>query len=210
MSVPNHSVVPMTEDDIPAITKFLQDSKLQLAINRFLISDWPNPPFQKAHYGGVIERSLPDRRMTCLKVINDATKEPVAHLFYSRLPSHPEDQGSKKVPAGFVPDVYRTVMDFSRELKPSFDTEEYIDLTHLYVEPSSRGLGIGSWLLGIAQGAATEAKLPFSLCSEPTHHGFFVSRGLRDLKTVDVDLRKWAPPASGYGIFRMSRMAPAE
>ncbi|KAI1130426.1 hypothetical protein F5Y10DRAFT_235649 [Nemania abortiva] len=210
MPVPNYSVVPMTEDDVPTITGFLYDSKLQLSINRLLISDWPNPPFQKAHYGGVIERSVLDQQLTSLKVVDNTTKRAVAHLFYGRKPSRATEQGSSEVPAGFAPDVYRAVMEFSKELKPNFDTEEYMELVHMYVEPSSRGQGIGSWLLHIAQEAAKAAEIPFSIFSEPNHHGFFINRGLRDVKTVDVDLRKWAPPLSGYGIFRISRMALPE
>ncbi|KAI0528443.1 hypothetical protein GGR58DRAFT_509334 [Xylaria digitata] len=221
MSVPNHSVVPITKDDIPTIGGFLQASKLQLSINRFLISDWPNFPLQKAHYTSAISSSLMNPQMTCLKVVNDTSQQPVAHLFYTKKVSrfmgrdqqHTEEnggRGSHKVPVGFVPDVYRTVMDFARELQPDFDTEEFIELTHLYVEPSSRRQGIGSWLLRIAQEAATDANLPFSLCSEPSYHDFFVSRGLRDVKTVDVELGKWAASLSGYGIFRMSQMQPAE
>ncbi|TGJ83779.1 hypothetical protein E0Z10_g4981 [Xylaria hypoxylon] len=221
MIVPNHSVVSIAKDDIPTIGGFLQDSKLQLAINRFLIRDWPNFSFQEAHYTSVIERSLSNPQITCLKVVNDVSKQPVAHLFYTRKASRAVEQDqppaegkggeeSNKVPVGFVPKVYQTVMDFAKELQPDFDTEEFIELTHLYVEPSSRGQGIGSWLLGIAHEAAAAEKLPLTLCSEPINHDFFASRGLRDVKTVDVDLRKWSTPLSGYGIFRMSRMVPEE
>ncbi|KAF2971634.1 hypothetical protein GQX73_g2032 [Xylaria multiplex] len=221
MSVPNHSVVPITKDDVPIIGGYLQASKLQLSINRFLINDWPNFPLQNAHYTSVIASSLANPQMTCLKIVNDTSQQPVAHLFYTRKSSRSMGrdrlsteesggEGSRKVPVGFVPDVYQTVMDFAQELQPEFDTEEFIELTHLYVEPSSRGQGMGSWLLQIARQAATDAKLPFTLCSEPTHHDFFVSRGLRDVKTVDVDLRKWAASLSGYGIFRMSRMQSTE
>ncbi|KAJ2987588.1 hypothetical protein NUW58_g4423 [Xylaria curta] len=221
MSVPNHSVIPITKDDIPTIGVFLQNSKLQLAINRFLFKDWPNSQAQRAHYTSVIEGALSNPQTTCLKVINDISKQPIAHLFYTRhtlsrakqcQPTTEEKvEGMNiEVPAGFAPGVYRAVKKAAKELEPEFDNDEYIDLTHLYVDPGSRGQGIGSWLLRIAQEAAATAQLPFSVCVEPTHRGFFANRGFQDVKNVDIDLREWAAPLSGYGVFRISRMAPLE
>ncbi|KAI8630596.1 hypothetical protein F5Y19DRAFT_483928 [Xylariaceae sp. FL1651] len=216
-SVPNYTVVPITKDDIPTIGTFLQDSKLQLAINRFLIKDWPNEPVQKALYTGAIEGGVKSTQTTSLKVMSDASGLPVAHLFYTKTKSRTsasdepttggtEGRNDNKVPAGVIPEVYWTVIDAVEELKPDFNTEEYMELTHIYVEPSSRGQGIGSWLVRIAQEDATAAGLPFSICAEPNHHGFFLNRGFKDVKKFDVELTKWAAPLSGYGTFRISRM----
>lgn len=273
MPIPNYSIAPITKDDIPAIGTFLFNSKLQLAINRFLITDWPNLPLQKPHYTGAIERALSDPDTTSLKVVNDITGEPVAHLFYTKKATlHRRVEGGgksasegdggdkemkmkKDVPAGFNPDVYQTVMDFVEELEPEFETDEYMgertvfffffhrslsllpthqtgtipnptlqssvqkkliprkiltELTHIYVEPSSRNQGIGTWLLQMAREAARDAGLPFTACAEPNFHRFFVNRGLKDAKYVDVDLRRWAVEKSGFGVFRVSRMVVSE
>ncbi|KAI1173415.1 hypothetical protein F4777DRAFT_580995 [Nemania sp. FL0916] len=221
MSVPNYSVVPIAEADIPAIGGLLQDSKLCLAINRFLVKDWPNFAIQKPHYTKAVEGGMANPDTTCLKVVNDTSQLPVAHLFYTRKTVPPRDQSSTatetksedakdEVPAGFIADPYWTVVKTVEELEPEFDTDEYMELTHVYVEPSSRGQGIGSWLFQIARDAATTAGLPFTICAEPDHHDFFVKRGFKDVKSVDIDLNKWAAPLSGYGVFRLARMVFVE
>ncbi|KAI0424387.1 hypothetical protein F5Y09DRAFT_324553 [Xylaria sp. FL1042] len=217
MPVPNYSVVPATEDDIPILGDFLQDSKLQLAINRFLILDWPNFPFQKAHYTNAIKGGLSNPRTTSLKVIDNTSGKLVAQLVYTKKVSPPGEgessttegnggEANNEVPVGIVPDVYWAVMDAVKELEPNLETDEYIELTHMYVEPSSRRRGIGSRLLQIVEEAAAAENLPLTLFAEPNHHDFFVGHGFRDVKDVDIDLRKWAAPLSGYGVFRVSRM----
>jgi N-acetylglutamate synthase-like GNAT family acetyltransferase len=80
-----------------------------------------------------------------------------------------------------------------------------VELTYVYVEPSSRGKGIGTWLVNTAWDAAKEAKIPFSFCAEPASRDFFVNRGLQVVKHTDIDLAQWAEPFSGYGPFRFSR-----
>lgn len=123
MSVPNHHVEPMTEEDASTISSFLQDSKLQLAINRFLIKDWPNPPVQKALYSAAVRGGLSNPQTTSLKVVNDTSKQPVAYLFYTKqkMPS-----GEEEVPAGVIPEVFWAVTNAVQELQSDFRTEEFI------------------------------------------------------------------------------------
>jgi hypothetical protein len=54
------------------------------------------------------------------------------------------------------------------------------------------------------------AGIPLTLVAEPESHEFFIKKGFEDAKSVDIDLRKWAPPHSGYGLFRISRMGIPE
>ncbi|KAI0448243.1 hypothetical protein F5B21DRAFT_193301 [Xylaria acuta] len=217
MSVPNYHVVPITVDDISTISSFLQDSKLQLAINRFVIKDWPNPPIQKALYTEAVKGGLSNPQTTCLKVVEDISKQSVAYLFYTkqRFPNGKHDanvagdergDSKKEVPAGVVPEVFWAVTNAFQELRSDFQSEEFIELTHIYVKPTSRQQGIGTWLLQMAQRHAADQKLPFRIIAEPNHHDFFVNRGFRDIKHVDVDLTRWAAPLSGYGTFRISSM----
>ncbi|RYC65466.1 hypothetical protein CHU98_g742 [Xylaria longipes] len=194
-------------DDIPTMSSFLQDSKLHLAINRFLIEDWPNPPVQNALYTEAVKSGLSNPQTTCLKVVGDISKQSVAYLFYTKqkLP-----RGKNEVPAGVVPEVFWTVTTAVQELQSDLQAEEFIGLTHIYVKPSSRRRGIGTWLLRMAQEHAADEKLPFRIIAEPNHHDFFINRGLRDKKHVDIDLTRWAAPLSGYGTFRISSMVSAE
>jgi hypothetical protein len=48
--------------------------------------------------------------------------------------------------------------------------------------------------------------VPLAICSEPEAYEFYRKQGLRDTKHVDIDLSKWAPAYSGFGVFRLSGM----
>jgi hypothetical protein len=48
--------------------------------------------------------------------------------------------------------------------------------------------------------------VPLALCSEPAAYDFFVKLGFRDTRHVDIDLSKWAPAYSGFGMFRLAGM----
>ncbi|KAH8201383.1 hypothetical protein TruAng_004466 [Truncatella angustata] len=120
MSIPGHSIVPLTADDILTTTSFLQDSKLQLAINRFLIKDWPNEAVQRPLYQAAIEGGLKNPNTTSLKVVNDKSGETVGYFFFTKRgqPAPDEDKASKSkienagqnVPPGLVPEVFHAVM----------------------------------------------------------------------------------------------------
>lgn len=96
VTIPNHTILPRTEADIPTLVAFLQSSKLQLAINRFLFYDWPNEPAQRANCTNVIEGSFKNPNVTSLKVVNDASAEIVAHLVltHERPQSSTNDKAS--------------------------------------------------------------------------------------------------------------------
>ncbi|KAI1079345.1 hypothetical protein F5B20DRAFT_544572 [Whalleya microplaca] len=220
MSIPGHSILPVVEADLPTLTEFLQASKLQLAINRFLFKDWPAVSAQRANSRAAVESGLRDPQTNSLKVVNDSSGIIVAHLFLTRHSSsnsetrstsssgkaaEKESQSQVQVPQSMVPAVLETVRDAMRELKPEFDGD-YIELTHIYVEPSSRNQGIGTQLVQVCRDRARADGLPLTICAEPNHHDFFLKRGFRDTKHVDIDLRHWAPEHNGYGIFRVSRM----
>jgi predicted N-acetyltransferase YhbS len=81
-----------------------------------------------------------------------------------------------------------------------------VDLTHIFVKPTYRRKGIGSQLVRIAVDKAAEAGIPFSVCSEPAAHDFFLKLGFKDTVHGDIDLRKWAPENSGFGNFRLYGM----
>ena len=44
------------------------------------------------------------------------------------------------------------------------------------------------------------------VCTEPQAHGFYVKWNFRVGKHVDLDLSKYAPPYSGFGLFRLTNM----
>ncbi|KAB8356537.1 hypothetical protein FH972_024121 [Carpinus fangiana] len=233
MSIPNHSILPSTEADVATLASFVQESKLQLAINRFLIIDWPNEPVQQALYTSAVESALKDPQVDTMKVVDDRSGDIVASMVLSRRSgdqakvSTADAEGSPAVPHGVNPDVFSVVMDSVKEINEGLEgiehlgmtcnftrpaasdqgTNQRLELTHICVAPSSRRQGIGSQLMRLAVDKATAARLPLITCSEPPAHEFFLKQGLIDTKWVDIDLRKWAPDHAGYGVFRISGMS---
>lgn len=53
---------------------------------------------------------------------------------------------------------------------------------------------------------ARSEDLPLFVTSEPEAQGFFDKLGMREIKHVDMDLSKYAPPYTGFGLFRMIGM----
>lgn len=53
---------------------------------------------------------------------------------------------------------------------------------------------------------AKTAGLPLYAGSEPQTHKFFLGNGFKDTKKVDIDLSRFAPENSGYGIFSLWAM----
>ncbi|KAI1387598.1 uncharacterized protein F4822DRAFT_288148 [Hypoxylon trugodes] len=234
MSIPNHTILAATEADIPILTGFLQDSKLHLAINRFLFRDWPAEAAQCANYRSAVEFGVKNPQTTSLKVVNDASGKIVAHMYLRRMsdnenpdtPSESDESDSEKdeqsqnvddkqdedknqdqsqIPDIFVPEVYEKVVEAMNQIEPEITGDHY-ELTHIYVDPASRRQGIGTQLIQVCHDRAQAEKLPLTICVEPNHHDFFVKQGFKDEKYVDIDLRQWAAENSGYGNFRISRM----
>ncbi|KAI1416419.1 hypothetical protein F5Y13DRAFT_186038 [Hypoxylon sp. FL1857] len=208
-SISNYGVLPAVEADIPILTDFLQASKLQLAINRFLFRDWPAEAAQRANYGAAIESGLKNPQTTSLKVVHDDSGKIVAHLYLTRRSAssggerrHGAEKASDKgdqsrVPDTLVPAVYEAVMEAM---------SGYSQIYKATTSPASRGKGIGTYPVQYCRDRAQLEGLPLTISAEPNHHDFFLRRGFRDAKHVDIDLRQWAADNSGYGVFRISRM----
>jgi predicted N-acetyltransferase YhbS len=74
------------------------------------------------------------------------------------------------------------------------------------VRNTHRKYGIGTVLMQLAIEKAKEVGIPLALNSVPAAHNFYLRLGFRDLNHMDVDLAKWAPANSGYGIWRCYAM----
>lgn len=84
-----------------------------------------------------------------------------------------------------------------------------IELTHIFVDQAYRKKGIGSRLMRMCIERVKAEGLPLMLCSDPTAHEFYLKRGFTDTKHADLDLAKWAPEYSGFGVFKLWEMAIA-
>ncbi|KAH8669757.1 hypothetical protein BGZ60DRAFT_451086 [Tricladium varicosporioides] len=207
------SIQPAAEADLPAVIEFVHESKLALPINHVLFYDWPNNVAQQRVYRNAVESSFKEPSDEIFKAIDNKTGSIVGHLVLS----HKEPAEGKsatvdgsdeipKAPDGMNQEVFNAVVKYA----PEMDTEKSVDhfvITHIFVKISHRRQGIGAQLIHYAIERAEKAGVPLSVCSEPAAHQFFLKQGLKDITHADIDLRKWVPELSGFGIFRMFGMA---
>ncbi|RSL68755.1 hypothetical protein CEP53_002456 [Fusarium sp. AF-6] len=208
------SILPVTKSDLPVLAEFVHSSKLGLTINRLLYLDWPNDAAQKPLYKRAVESSFNNDTVQCLKAVDEESNELVGYLVLTpktpvearkdtEIGSDFEEQG---VPDGMHAGVWSAVNNAAAEIKRETDRLDHLELTYIYVKSSHRRRGVGSLLLQEAFRRAHAAGLPLALCSEPAAYNFYKNRGFRDTKHIDIDLRLWAPPFTGFGIFRLSGM----
>ncbi|KAI1760270.1 hypothetical protein GGR53DRAFT_470488 [Hypoxylon sp. FL1150] len=215
-----YTIQPATEADIPTLTDFLVKSKRHLAINRFLFIHWPAEEDQHANYGTAVRGGITDPDISSLKVVHTNTNRTVAYLVVARSgrPETPRQVGNEESQrqrkeaenrrdlTGVInPAVVEAVNDAFKQL--GIPEGEYLEIKYIYVEPSSRRLGIGTQLVRQCLDRANWERLPLTINAEPNHHDWFLRRGFVDVCAVDIDLRAFAPRDSGYGPFRISRMA---
>jgi hypothetical protein len=106
--IPNHTVSNFAEADLLTIAKHLRESKLELAINRFLFKDWPNEEAQTANYNRAIESGFKNPDSEKLKVVDDTTGKIVAHL----VVTHKKPSKENKKATGGDPDAPPPVPDY--------------------------------------------------------------------------------------------------
>ncbi|KAL2672823.1 hypothetical protein Neosp_013539 [[Neocosmospora] mangrovei] len=208
------SVLPVIKSDLPTLAEFVHSSKLCVTINRLLYLDWPNDAAQKPQYRRAVESSFNNDMVQCLKAVDEESNELVGYLVLTpktpvevrkdtEIGNNIEEQS---VPDGMHPGVLSAVNNAAAEIKRETNGLDHLELTYIYVKPSHRQKGIGSLLLQEAFSRADAAQVPLALCSEPAAYTFYKNRGFQDTKHVDIDLRLWAPPYTGFGIFRLSGM----
>lgn len=131
VTIPNHSILPISQTDLPTIAEFLLASKLSLAINRFLFKDWPNESAQTAQYTRTIKGGFQDPTSEVLKVVHDATGEMVAHLVLTHKKPATEPSGvaatqEPSVPEGMVPEVFNSVIKASGQIQDAVSGVEHL------------------------------------------------------------------------------------
>jgi hypothetical protein len=124
MSIPNHSILPVSASDLPTLANFVRLSKLPLTINRLLFKDWPNESAQIAVYTNSVESAFKDPSIDFLKVVDDISGEILGHLVLTRKRSdntelskrEGEGEGNQQIPDGFEPEVYAAVVSAGTEV----------------------------------------------------------------------------------------------
>ncbi|RFU34901.1 hypothetical protein B7463_g1493, partial [Scytalidium lignicola] len=193
----NHSILPVTSSDLPTLANFLHSSKLRLSINRLLFKHWPNEATQKPLYSNAVESGFKNTSAESLKVIDDESRDIIGYLVLTRKrPVNTEQQPTDKengerkqtIPDGLNPDVLSAISNAVAKVEKEIEGIDHLELTYIYVKPSSRNHGIGSQLVQMCFDKAKAEGVPLTLSSEPEAHDFFVKRGFEDTRHVDIDL----------------------
>ncbi|KAL2863198.1 GNAT family N-acetyltransferase [Aspergillus lucknowensis] len=216
MSESNYTTTTFNDSYISETSELLFNAKLGLTINRLLFKNWPNEAIQRKNYRAVLE-NLDRSKTEALSVVDNASGEVVAHLSITRkqplakrgqniLSSNEDKEQTKdaEVPEYFNPVVLSAVQSAVAELARGLGDIDHLELTYIIVKPEHRGCGIGIRLMELVFSKAEALGLPVALSSEPQVYDFFIKRGFKDTKYVDFDLAKWAPPYSGFGMFRLA------
>jgi GNAT superfamily N-acetyltransferase len=231
MSSNNYSILPIVKSDLDTLAQFVQESKLGLTINRLLWKDWPDEATQLAHYTTAIQANWDDPDAERFKVVDKESGLTVGHLVLTRQRPKPKEdepatrEGEQKpnVPKGMNVEVFLAVMAAMGEVASGGDVDhlsKYFHsgqnaanpltgssaLTHVYIKPAHRGKGLREQLVHIAIDKAESAGIPLYLTSEPEGHDLYLKLGFKDTKHADIDLTRWAPSYSGFGLFRLWAM----
>ncbi|KAF5003514.1 hypothetical protein FDECE_9937 [Fusarium decemcellulare] len=208
------TILPVSSPDLPTLVDFVHASKLCLTINRLLYLNWPNDAAQRRQYKQAVESSFNNEKVMSLKAVDDETKELVGYLVLTPkqmaeanpTPAETAESETQGVPQGMHPGVLAAVEDVAAKINRAASTFDHLELTWIYVKPSHRNRGVGSVLLKEAQRRARLQDVHIALCTEPAAYEFYKKRGFKDTMHADIDLCQWAPPYSGFGVFRLSGM----
>ncbi|CEL10582.1 hypothetical protein ASPCAL13699 [Aspergillus calidoustus] len=209
----SYTLVPFSPSRIPQTAELLFTSKLGLTINRLLFKNWPNEEIQRRNYTAVLE-GQPRSGSEALSVLDEVSGEVLGHLSITRkrplqekkdnIEEEKAGEGKQEVPDFFNPEVLAAVQSAVGELSSWLDGVDHLEITYIIVAPAHRNHGIGRMLMEYVLDKAKSLNIPVSLSSEPQVYAFFKKWGFQDTKHVDFDLAEWAPPHSGFGIFRLA------
>ncbi|KAE8395654.1 hypothetical protein ETB97_011247 [Aspergillus alliaceus] len=212
MSTASYTIRPVQASDIPALADLLYTSKLSLTINRLLFKEWPNEAIQRQNYFRAVD-SIDKSEPESLTVVDKASGEIIGHLAFNRrlpvqkLEEPKPETGKQDLPDFFNPEVVTAVLSAVAELKQDTKSIDHYELTYIIVKPGYRHRGIGRDLIKYVFDKAKSAAVPVIVNAEPQTYDFFKKYRFEDTKHVDFELDKWAPPYSGFGVFRLAGMA---
>ncbi|KAL4799540.1 acyl-CoA N-acyltransferase [Aspergillus venezuelensis] len=217
MSFNNYTIRHFEKADVAATGELLYQSKLKLTINRLLFKDWPNAEIQRQNYTSTLQ-NLDPNIMESLTVIDEKSGEVVGHLTITRKKPAPEqaqtsetdgveDARAQKIPDFFNPNVLKAVQEACMELDKPMADVDHLDLTFIIIHPDHRGRGLGKRLMEHLFNHSKALGIPIAVGGEPQVYDYFKKQGFKDVNHVDFDLAQWAPPHSGFGMFRLAGLA---
>ncbi|KAL4907942.1 hypothetical protein BDW74DRAFT_148274 [Aspergillus multicolor] len=218
----NSTFRQVERSDVDILEGLLFTSKLSLTINKLLFKNWPNEAVQRRNYRSALEGlDFDSEDRESLTVVNDESGEIIGHLALLRKqPQSPVQDDTERgeshatsapqqadIPDFFNPEVFNAVIGAISELSdPALKTKEHYEVVYIVVDPAYRHRGIGRGLIQHVLTKAKAAGVPVAVSSEPQSYEFFTRLGFEEVKSVDMDLAQWAPPYSGFGLFKLRSM----
>ncbi|KAJ5707570.1 hypothetical protein N7488_007371 [Penicillium malachiteum] len=198
------------KEDLPFLGEFIHSAKLALSINRLIYLNWPNEELQSAQYLRAVTSGFHDTSAECFKAIDNVAGEIVgyinvkSHKAENLLDKKPDPKSP--IPEGLNPPLLAEVNNAVSEIAKETEGMERFVITYMCVKPTTQRHGVGSKLVQLGIDRAKAGGVPLTVCAEAPSIPFFTSLGFVEMKHVDMDLRKYAPDNSGFGIFRLAGM----
>ncbi|KAJ5353378.1 hypothetical protein N7452_002352 [Penicillium brevicompactum] len=211
----DHPITRVTSSDLPFLAEFIHSAKLLLSINRLLYQPWPNEPLQRKQYTGAVEGAFADPSMECFKATHAESNEIIGYIVFAKKQASEGDKiapqsqipdAGHTAPEGMTPGILTEISGANMEINKAVEHIDRFELVYMCVEPRYQRQGLGSRLLHLGFNRAKAEGLPVTVGAEAPAHGFFDKLGFRETTHVDIDLREYAPPHSGFGIFRLTGM----
>ncbi|KAJ5621561.1 hypothetical protein N7528_006344 [Penicillium herquei] len=199
-------------EDLPFLGKFIHSAKLALSINRLIYLNWPDEELQSAQYLRAVTSGFHNTSAECFKAIDNVTGEIVGYINITGKSQEAENLSDKNpdpkapIPDGLNPPLLAEVDNAVSEIAKETDGMERFAITYMCVKPTAQRNGVGSKLVQLGIDRAKAGGVPLTVCAEAPSIPFFTSLGFVETKHVDMDLRKYAPDNSGFGIFRLAGM----
>ncbi|KAJ5769433.1 hypothetical protein N7520_003992 [Penicillium odoratum] len=205
----DYTVNPVTSSDLPALTNLIHSAKLALSINRLIFLNWPNEKLQVTLYSRAVQGGYDDPVTECFKAVDNETQEIIGYIVLERKTpqdSQESEKTERSVPDGLNPPLLADVENATRQIAKEVNDMHRFDVIYMCVKPAFQGRGIGSQLVQLGFDRAKAEDIPLSVCAEAPSIPFFKKIGFKETIHVDMDLQKYAPAHSGFGVFRLAGM----
>ncbi|PPJ55468.1 hypothetical protein CBER1_08018 [Cercospora berteroae] len=118
----------------------------------------------------------------------------------------PRTEDEIAAPAMMNADILAGIGNAGQKVASGLKFPKNYELVFIVVEQAYRGKGLGSRLLQRGLAEVRAAGVPLCVCSEPAARPFFDKFGFVEVVHADMDLSVWAPPHTGFGVFRLTGM----
>ncbi|KAJ5917887.1 hypothetical protein N7454_010262 [Penicillium verhagenii] len=207
----SYAIYPVISSDLPALGNLIHAAKLALSINRLIFLNWPNEKLQSSLYSQAVRTGYENPAAECFKAVDNETGEIIGYIVLTRKTPESKDKNSQgdveqTVPDGLNPPLLAEVTNATKQIAEVVSDKHRLDVVYICVKPAFQRRGVGSTLIQLGVDRAKAEDISLAVCAEAPSIPFFEKLGFKETVHVDMELRKYAPANSGFGIFRLAGM----